>query len=325
MAKSTFSNPKMYHVAVLLASVVVLASGHSHVTNFVIDGASYEGFNPRSTTPEALAAWRTSVINDGWVSTESYGKPDIVCHIKATSAHAHAPVAAGDTIGFQWQGWPESHHGPILTYLAYCGKESGSCEAADRTKLNFFAIDRVGLVDSKVNATSFATAWGIWASDILIRNNATWTVQIPPEVVPGHYVLRHEIIALHYARYPGQGAQHYPQCINIEVVGGGDDKPLGILGMDLYQPAEEGLTYDISQSPTGTPNNLPWCDNVRIPNWDIHQVLGDCDNRWRNANQSVVGKAGYLPEELCPDITAYGNGNAGSGTVLWRKATNGGF
>ncbi|GKT50600.1 endoglucanase-4 [Colletotrichum spaethianum] len=236
----------MHHAAVLLAGFVGLSLSHSHVTNFVIDGNSYEGFNPRLMTPKILTAWGTSVNNDGWVSTESYGKPNIVCHINATNAHAHAPVAAGDTIGFQWQGWPESHHGPVLTYLAYCGRESGSCEAADKTKLNFFAIDRVGLVDPKINATSFATAWGIWASDILIQNNATWTAQIPPKIVPGHYVLRHEIIALHYARYLGQGAQHYPQCFNIEVVGGGADKPLGILGMDLYQPAEEGLVYDIS-------------------------------------------------------------------------------
>ncbi|KAK1976522.1 family 61 glycosyl hydrolase [Colletotrichum cereale] len=242
----------MHHVDVLLAGLVGLALGHSRVTNFAVDGASYEGFNPRSTTPKVLAAWATSVENDGWVGIESYGKPDIVCHINATNARAHAPVAAGDTIGFQWQGWPESHHGPVLTYLAYCGEEGGSCEAADKTRLNFFAIDKVGLVDPDANATSFAAAWGTWASDILIRNNATWTVQIPPRVAPGHYVLRHEIIALHYAKDPGQGAQHYPQCINIEVVSGGNDKPLGVLGTDLYRPAEEGLVYDISQSPTGT-------------------------------------------------------------------------
>ncbi|KAK2026356.1 family 61 glycosyl hydrolase [Colletotrichum zoysiae] len=244
----------MYHVIVTLAGLTGLALGHSRVLNFAVDGASYEGFNPQSATPKVLAAWGTSVKNDGWVGKESYGKADIVCHLNGTNAGAHAPVAAGDTIGFQWQGWPESHHGPILTYLAYCGEEAGSCGAVDKTRLNFFAIDKVGLVDPRANATSFATAWGTWASDILIRNNATWTVQIPPKVVPGHYVLRHEIIALHFARYSGQGAQHYPQCINIEVVGGGEDKPSGVLGTDLYRTAEEGLVYDISQSPTGTYN-----------------------------------------------------------------------
>ncbi|KAK1566302.1 family 61 glycosyl hydrolase [Colletotrichum navitas] len=244
----------MRHVVFILAGSTGLALGHSRVLNFVVDGASYEGFNPQRTTPKALAAWGTSVKNDGWIGTESYGKPDIVCHTSATNARAHVPVTAGTTIGFQWQGWPESHHGPVLTYLAYCGEEAGSCEAADKTRLNFFAIDKVGLVDPEANATSFATAWGTWATDILIQNNATWTVQIPPKVVPGHYVLRHEIIALHYARVFGQGAQHYPQCVNIEVVGEGNVKPSGTLGTHLYRPAEEGLVYDISQSPTGTYN-----------------------------------------------------------------------
>ncbi|KAK1499342.1 glycosyl hydrolase family 61 [Colletotrichum cuscutae] len=242
----------MFPSPAILFVFVSLASAHSRVTNFVIDGASYQGFNTRSSNPDILAAWSTTVKNDGWISTESYGKSDIVCHINATNAQGHAPIAAGDTIDFQWQGWPESHHGPVITYLAFCGIDRGSCESIDKMKLSLFAIDKVGLVDPSANATSFATAWGIWASDILISNNATWAVQIPPKIQPGYYVLRHEIIALHFARYPGQGAQHYPQCINIEVTGGGSDEPAGTSAADLYQAAEDGLIYDISQSPTGT-------------------------------------------------------------------------
>ncbi|TDZ13981.1 Endoglucanase-4 [Colletotrichum spinosum] len=226
------------------------AYAHSRVTNFVINGASYEGFNAKlNHNPKLLAAWSTTAKDDGWISTESYGKPNIVCHRDASSPQGHAPVAAGGTIDFQWQGWPESHHGPVLTHLAYCGSRRGSCEVVDKSKLRFFTIDEVGLIDANVNATQFATARGLWASDVLIKNNASWVVQIPPNIAPGYYVLRHEIIALHFARYPGQGAQHYPQCINIQVTGGGKDNPLGTLGMELYKAAEEGLVYDISQSP----------------------------------------------------------------------------
>ncbi|EFQ30363.1 glycosyl hydrolase family 61 [Colletotrichum graminicola M1.001] len=234
----------MRRVVIIFAGLTGLALGNSRVLNFVVNGASYQGFNPHSTTPKVLAAWGTWVKNDGWAGTESYGKPDIVCHTNATNAQGHVPFTAGTTIGFQWQGWPESHHGPVLTttYLAYCGEEAGSCEAADKTRLNFFAIDK------------FCNCVGNMGDRHPIRNNASWTVQIPPKVVPGHYVLRHEIIALHYARDSEQGAQHYPQCINIEIAGEGNDKPSGTLGTDLHRPAEEGLLYDISHSPTGTYN-----------------------------------------------------------------------
>ncbi|KAL0936844.1 endo-1,4-beta-glucanase [Colletotrichum truncatum] len=240
----------MYLKVLTVLALVGLTSAHSHISNFVINGASYSGFNAKvKTNPKLLAAWSTTVSDDGWVSTESYGGPNIVCHREATNPQGHAPIAAGDTIGFQWQGWPESHHGPVVTHLAYCGAGRGSCESADKTKLDFFAIDLVGLIDPSKNATEYATARGIWASDILIQNNASWIVQIPPKIAPGYYVLRHEIIALHFARYPGQGPQHYPQCINIQVTGGGKDLPAGTPAMELYEAAEEGLIYDISQSP----------------------------------------------------------------------------
>lgn len=246
----------MQFLAVTALTLASLVSAHSRVTNFVIDGASYNGFNTRSTNPKVIAAWSTTVGNDGYISTESYGKPDIVCHANATNARGHAPVAAGDNIAFQWQGWPESHHGPVITYLAYCGSDRGSCESVNKTKLEYFTIDGVGLVDPNVNASYYATAFGVWASDVLIQNNSSWVVQIPPKIAPGHYVLRHEIIALHLARYPGQGPQHYPQCINIQITGGGIEKPVGTRALEIYQPGEEGLTYDISQSPL-SPYKIP--------------------------------------------------------------------
>ncbi|KAF6788143.1 endo-1,4-beta-glucanase [Colletotrichum sojae] len=237
----------------LLASLALAipASAHSRITNLVIDGLSYAGFDAKSpSNPPLLAAWSTTASDDGWVSTESYGRPNIACHKNARTGLGHAPVPAGGTVSLQWQGWPESHHGPVVTHLAWCGSARGSCEGlADAATLSFFAIDAVGLVDPDVNATEFATAPGLWASDVLIQNNASWVVQIPEDIAPGYYVLRHEIIALHFARYPGQGAQHYPQCVNIQVTGGGEDMPKGTKASELYEAAEEGLIYDISRSP----------------------------------------------------------------------------
>lgn len=46
----------------------------------------------------------------------------------------------------------------------------------------------------------------------LIKNNFSWDLTIP-NLAPGNYVVRHEIIALHAAGQ-ANGAQSYPQCIN---------------------------------------------------------------------------------------------------------------
>jgi lytic cellulose monooxygenase (C1-hydroxylating) len=253
-------------LGIIILISLSLISCHSHVTNFVVNGLSYGGFDPRAASnPKVLASWTTDVKEDGWVGTDSYDRPDIICHVNATNALGHAPVPAGSRISLQWQGWPESHHGPVLTYLAYCGAAKDSCERADKTKLEFFEIDRVGLVDPDDIPSQFATAKGLWGSDMLILNNASWVVQIPPKVAPGYYVLRHEIVALHFSRYPALGAQHYPQCFNLQITGTGTGRPNGTLGMKLYEAGDEGLIFDIYQDPLPSypvPGPTLWKDAV---------------------------------------------------------------
>lgn len=73
----------------------------------------------------------------------------------------------------------------------------------------------------------------------------------------GNFVLRHEIIALHSA---GQedGAQNYPQCINIKVTGGGSAQPCNAgadcrKGTKLYTPKEKGILFNIYTTLTSYP------------------------------------------------------------------------
>lgn len=222
-------------------------NAHSHVTNIVIDGASYKGYTPQASNAAVLGAWATNVHEDGWVGFGSYEMEDIICHIEAKNAKGYVPVPAGDSISIQWMGWPESHHGPVLTYLAWCGQDAASCARIDKTDLRFFTIGSAGLLDPDQNATEFATARGIWATDVLIATNNSWLVQVPPRIQPGFYVMRHELIALHYASVAGLGPQHYPQCWSLEITGNGTDRPAGVAGMALYRLEEPGLTYDIFQ------------------------------------------------------------------------------
>lgn len=226
-------------LAALLSATQVAA--HGHVTNIVVNGVYYEGFDinsfPYMSDPPAVAAWTTPNTGNGFLTADDYSSPDIICHQNATNAKGHVAVKAGDRVNIQWTEWPDSHHGPVLDYLADCGD---SCETVDKTKLKFFKVDGIGLVDG-------SDVPGTWGDDQLIKNNNSWMVEIPTSIAPGNYVLRHELMAMHGAGSEG-GAQNYPQCFNLKVSGSGSDKPEGTLGTELYKPTGPGIVVNIYQS-----------------------------------------------------------------------------
>lgn len=129
--------------------------------------------------------------------------------------------------------WPDSHKGPIFDYLAPC---NGNCESVDKTTLQFFKIDGLGYLNGSDPGT--------WATDVLIADASTWLVQIPADIAPGNYVLRHEIIALHSAG-SADGAQNYPQCFNLAISGTGTLSPSGTYGTALYQETDPGILYNL--------------------------------------------------------------------------------
>ncbi|KAH2747690.1 hypothetical protein KXV94_005182 [Aspergillus fumigatus] len=223
-------------LAALLLTTRVTA--HGHVTNIVINGVSYRGWNidsdPYNPDPPVVVAWQTPNTANGFISPDAYGTNDIICHLNATNARGHAVVAAGDKISIQWTAWPDSHHGPVIDYLARCGS---SCETVDKTTLEFFKIDGVGLVDG-------SNPPGVWGDDQLIADNNSWLVEIPPTIAPGYYVLRHELIALHGAGSQN-GAQNYPQCFNLQITGSGTAQPSGVKGTELYSPTDPGILVNI--------------------------------------------------------------------------------
>ncbi|KAB5576231.1 glycoside hydrolase family 61 protein [Coniochaeta sp. 2T2.1] len=226
----------------LSLSLARLVSSHGHVTNIVINGLSYLGFDgtsyPYDPNPPPSVGWIIDDTDNGFVQPSAFGTADIICHRSAKPAVGHAVVAAGDKISLQWLvPWPDSHHGPVIDYLANC---NGPCESVDKTKLEFFKIDGAGWV-SGGNP-------GLWASDALVQNNSTWLVQIPASIAPGNYVLRHEIIALHAAGSVN-GAQAYPQCVNLQITGSGTNKPAGVPGTQLYKSTDPGILFNIYTSP----------------------------------------------------------------------------
>ena len=234
----SYTNTAILSVLAAAASV----SAHGFVESIVIDGTSYEGYNvfkhPYQPSVPTVVGWTNTATDSGFVSPNQYNTPDIICHLDATNAKGHARVAAGDSVWLQWNDWPDSHHGPVLDYLAACG-DSG-CESVDKTELKFFKIDESGLLDG-------SAAPGHYAADQLLENGIGWLVQIPETIKPGFYVLRHEIIALH-SSHEENGAQNYPQCINLEITGTGTEEPEGVPGMELYKPDDAGIFFNIYRS-----------------------------------------------------------------------------
>lgn len=243
----------------LLALLASQVAGHGHVTNIVINGVSYQGWDinsfPYMADPPTVVAWGTPNTGNGFIAPDAFTSDDMICHLNATNAKGFATVAAGDSINLQWTEWPESHHGPVLDYLAPCG--TAGCETVDKTTLQFFKIDGVGLVDD-------AAPPGVWAADQLIANNNSWLVQIPADIGPGDYVLRHEMIALHGA-FAEDGAQNYMQCFNLRVTGGGSQSPAGVPATELYTSTDPGILVDIYNSVTYTvpgPSMIAGATNV---------------------------------------------------------------
>ncbi|KAF7898742.1 hypothetical protein EAF00_005188 [Botryotinia globosa] len=222
------------------AGMVAAVSAHGYVSGIVAGGTYYTGwlvsYAYQTPQPDSIG-WSDTNLDLGFTPPSAYATGDIICAKDGKNAALSAKIAAGETIDFQWTVWPDSHHGPVITYLANC---KGDCATVDKTTLEFFKIDEAGLIDD-------TTVPGTWASDKMIANNNTWTATIPADLAPGNYVARHEIIALHSAGSEG-GAQNYPQCINLEVSGSGTLAPKGTLGEALYTPTDPGILVSIYSS-----------------------------------------------------------------------------
>ncbi|KAH7130486.1 glycoside hydrolase, partial [Dendryphion nanum] len=206
---------------------------HGILTEFTANGVRYEGFATESIykiqngnpVPD-VAAWSTEALDRGYIEPNSMSTQDINCHKNAAPGVLTAEVAAGGTIDFFWADWPHNQS-PVLTYIAPC---NGDCATVDKSTLEWIKIDEAG--------------WdGEWAGQKLMNNNFTWTTTVPSTIAAGNYVFRNEIINLHSGVKPN-GAQLYPQCMNVKITGSGTDRPKGTLAVNFYKPDDAGILFD---------------------------------------------------------------------------------
>lgn len=228
-------------IASLLATAT-LASAHGIVADITVDGKKFQGNKPGgSTNPSVI---RQVSAQD---PTKGATNPDINCGPDATAASLVADVNPGSVMTFDWreadfQGkWPHNT-GPMLTYMASCGDQT--CDKFDSTTAKWFKVQQVGQ-DSD----------GKWAQAALMTGGVA-TVNIPKNIAPGNYLVRHEIIALHLAMTKG-GAEFYPSCTQVRIGGNGSGQPTadelvslpgaysdtdpGILTPDVFNP---GFKYN---------------------------------------------------------------------------------
>ena len=219
-----------------VAAFVGTALAHGTVSGVVADGTYFPGWKNdyyyAGKVPEGVVGWYSQGLDNGYVGGDrtAYTDADIVCHLNSSSAASAATVSAGGTLDFQWTAWPDSHVGPMITYVAKC--DGDSCTGADKSTLKWAKIDEAGFVDGK------------WAAISMIANNNTWSVKVPETLAAGSYVFRHETIALHGAGSVN-GAQNYPFCLNIDVTGSGTATPDGVVGTELYTAEEEGIVFNV--------------------------------------------------------------------------------
>ncbi|KAI0201178.1 glycosyl hydrolase family 61-domain-containing protein [Astrocystis sublimbata] len=224
------------------------ALGHGYVYRVTADETVYPGWDifldPRYKPAPARIAY-------GGGNTGPVTKIDSKA-MACNSVHKPAPgdiaeVRAGSNVTFAWSHWLYSHKGPITAWMA---PYEGDIANVDVNELEF-----VKFAEDTINKN------GVWSTVRMMDDtDGTWTAQIPADIKPGNYVIRQEIIALHFAlRAPPAfegfelGPQFYMTCFNFKVTGDGTATPPGVKFPGGYKADEAGFKFDVYANATSYP------------------------------------------------------------------------
>lgn len=210
----------------IAAAGAQLAAAHTTLFNVLVNGKD-QGLGNKA---------------GGYIDTPPNNNPvtdvtssSMTCNVPSIKASSSVTVAGGDEITFEWHHndnsasddiIASSHKGPILVYASKAG-----------SSLSWTKIAEDGY-DGKS-----------WAVDKLIAGSYTGKPgqhkMKLPNLAPGDYVLRPEIIALHEGNRQG-GAQLYMECVHIKVTGSGTAAlPAGVSFPGAYKATDAGILFDI--------------------------------------------------------------------------------
>ncbi|KAK1751082.1 glycosyl hydrolase family 61-domain-containing protein [Echria macrotheca] len=222
------------------------ACGHGYIWRVTADNTIYPGWDvaldPMLSPPPARIAFGGGIVGP----IINISAAEMACNFGGSPRpSAIAEVRAGSNVTFHWSHWLYSHKGPITAWMA---PYTGPVSAVNPNDLSFFKI-----------AEDTVDAAGVWANvRMMDQTNRTWTATIPADIKSGTYIIRHEIVALHFSTgtVPGWeftpvAAQFYMTCFNFRVTGGGDAEPSGVKFPGGYRADEKGMRFNVRNTTGG--------------------------------------------------------------------------
>ncbi|CAE7209658.1 hypothetical protein CFE70_009208 [Pyrenophora teres f. teres 0-1] len=214
-----------------------IVSAHTTVYRIVVDGKAQPPGNVQGGYID------TPPSNSPVVDVTS---PAMECNVAGIKATTSVAVNGGANIAVEWHHnsadagddiVATSHVGPINVYMSKAGASKSW---------------------TKISAETYD---GTWAVTKLIKGLYTG---VPgqhnftlPNVVPGEYLIRPEIIALHEGNRVG-GSQFYQECIHIKVGGSGTAVlPAGVAIPGYVTANTPGVLFDVYNGFTKYPNPGP--------------------------------------------------------------------
>lgn len=220
-------------VAALLGALPSVYA-HGIVEQVTIGGVAYTGYLPYQdpyVNPLPDRVVRGGFEGNGPVRVPT--SADVQCNQNAQPAKLVAKAKSGDEVSFKWTEWPESHKGPVITYMAKAPEGTDITTWSPGTDAVWFKVDEAGFENGK---------WA--ATDILVgEQNNVWNFKIPSGLASGQYLIRHEIIALH------AGFEGYPSCTQIELEGPGTATPSAsdlVSFPGAYQANTPGIAFSLN-------------------------------------------------------------------------------
>ncbi|KAF8884525.1 glycoside hydrolase family 61 protein F [Infundibulicybe gibba] len=223
-----------FTIALAFFSAIISVRGHGYVQEITSGSTTYTGYLPDTDPYENPVPQRIVRKIPGRGPVFDLSLIDVQCNGNTTGGvigSAPAPIygafAAGSQININWTAPSYAHMGPMITYMARA--PSDITKWSPGTSAVWFKVAEAG-----------KTPDGKWAStDLLSASNNIYTFTIPPKLMAGQYIIRHEIIALHTG-YPG--AQVYPACIQAKVTGSGTAFPTSFVSFPgAYNATTPGM------------------------------------------------------------------------------------
>ncbi|KAI2479051.1 Glycoside hydrolase family 61 protein [Pyrenophora tritici-repentis] len=230
--------------ALLLSLLAGQTCAHTFIWGVFVNGIDQGTFRgiriPAYNGPFGRGGYNNSPVKD-------LASIDMRCNVLGDlQAHDTIKVNPGDNLTLDWHHETRSdaddviassHHGPSMVYIS----------SDPPTNDSFVKIWHEG----KYQANPFPQP-GLWSTTSDVAKRAGhMNVRVPAGLKAGFYLIRAEMVGLHeadvsFAQNPRRGAQFYPDCVQIEVVGDGDvELPRGVGFPGAYSYEDPGVVHNV--------------------------------------------------------------------------------